>query len=172
MKKSNLLKTIAFILLAVAIASFVFFDIFDFFGISKVAVEDDARKSQYIDNSWKVSKSSSEDMVAMLFYPEDMGDYTYSMYVNRDNSRGYFFRAGGSGNYSIVKGVAVVGFEDINSVAYISMNNPKITKMKLEDKEIDINPSKPFVFVLPSSENPIFYNKDGEFNYEKLHSYK
>lgn len=49
-------------------------------GISKMNIEKDARKSQYIDDNWQVSKDTTNTISAMIFYDGDFinqGQMTY-----------------------------------------------------------------------------------------------
>lgn len=51
-------------------------------GITKSNIEKDARISHKIVNDWRVAKSTTNSMSAMLFYDENLDDYKFSIYVN------------------------------------------------------------------------------------------
>ncbi len=121
----------------------------DKIGVSKSNIESDARYSQKIDNDWLVSKDISEDMAAMIFYSDDKGDFTYSIYIKRPNSlfsTGYFFRGGGSveksGNY--IQHFYDFSYEGVKSEAFISTNKCKIDRIELNNRTIEIDKDKPF----------------------------
>ena len=122
------------------------------FGIPSNNVEQDARKSQKIESTWKVSKSINSQLCAMIFYDDALNDYTYSIYLNRAGlSFGYFFRSGGSNN-AIMDGIHEFTY-DANGSALISMNKDKVAKIKLYDGKnmttVNIDPAKPFAAVIP-----------------------
>jgi hypothetical protein len=136
-------------------------------GIYKSNIEKDARISQKIDDSWKVEKSTTDAMSAMLFYNENLSDYIFSIYVNRDGlSFGYFFRGGGS----IVaenEGIAEYKIEGYYEKAYLSMNRQQVSKIEIDNgntiKIINIDYTKPFAIILPDGKGTIkFHNKDGD----------
>lgn len=148
---------------------FVLFSILYFnnnIGTRKSNIEKDARISQKIDDSWQVAKSISDTMAAMLFYDEDLNDYTFSIYVNkRGLSFGYFFRGGGSTNIEN-EGIAEYKIEGYHEKAYLSMNRQQIAKIEIDDGNtteiIDIDMAKPFAIVLPIGIGSIkIYDKDG-----------
>lgn len=135
-------------------------------GITKSNIEKDARISQKIDDSWKVEKSTTDAMSAMLFYNENLSDYTFSIYVNRAGlSFGYFFRGGGSISAEN-EGIAEYKVEGYNENAYLSMNRQQVAKIKIDNgntiKIIDIDYIKPFAIILPDGIGIKFYNIDGD----------
>ena len=162
--KSITIGSIVFIVLVLVIAYSL-----GVFGISANNTEQNARKSQKIESTWKVSKSANDRLVALLFYDDGLGSYTYSIYVNRPGvSFGYFFREGGS-MFGIMDSVYVFTY-DTGDSALLSMNKDGVAKIELDNgiskTQIDIDPSKPFTVVLPkktglvtlydTSENTVF----------------
>ncbi len=134
-------------------------------GISKSNIESDARYSQKIDDTWLVSKGVSDDMAAMIFFSEDKSDFTYSIYIKRPNrlfSTGYFFRRGGSVEESRAY-IQQFSYEDVKSEAFVSMNEPKINRIELNNRTIEIDGDKPFAIVVPVNSDPRFYNDEGEY---------
>jgi len=122
-------------------------------GTCKSNIEKDARISQKIDDSWQVVKSTTDTMSAMLFYDENLSEYTFSIYVNREGlSFGYFFRGGGSTNAEN-KGIAEYKIEGYNEKPYLSMNKQQVAKIEIDNGDtveiIDIDHTKPFAVVLP-----------------------
>lgn len=136
-------------------------------GTCKSNIENDARISHKIDASWKVAKSTTDTMSAMLFYDKNLNHYTYSIYVNRDGlSFGYFFRGGGSSNAEY-EGITEYKIEGYQERAYLSMNKQQVSKIEIDNGNtveiIDIDYSKPFATILPVGKGTIkFYNKDGD----------
>jgi len=136
------------------------------FGTTKSNIEKEARISQYIDDSWIVEKSTTVAMSAMLFYNENLSDYTFSIYVNRAGlSFGYFFRGGGSISAEN-EGIAEYKVEGYNENAYLSMNRQQVAKIEIDNgntiKIIDIDYIKPFAIILPDGIGIKFYNIDGD----------
>lgn len=163
MKKPFIISAVCLLLLIFACFSF------SVIGVSENNLVSDARKSQKIDDSWKVSKSVTDDLGALLFYDESSNDFTYSIYLNREGvSYGYFFHSGGSST-DISKGI--LAFDYGNSIALISLNNLNATKIECvsEDsqKQKDVyvvEQGKPFAIAIPvagSNTTIKIYDKDG-----------
>lgn len=124
----------------------------DILGVSEEKLEQDARKTQNIENSWEVAQDINEDMCAMLFYDEDKDACTYSIYLSRDGiSYGYFFWQGGVDAY-MVESVKGLKFED-KGIALLSLNQDKVSKVVVDkdatEEVIAVDPDKPFAIVLP-----------------------
>ena len=105
-------------------------------------LEADIRQSQKIDDSWTVTGEVSDAMAAYISYPEDMSDFTFSVYVKHTGlSFGYFFRAGGS-IYEIEDSILACKAEGCNEQAFISMNKHKTVRLEINNgleikKQID-----------------------------------
>lgn len=124
-------------------------------GNNKSNIEKDARNSQQIEDNWQVAKDTTDTMSAMIFYPEDQSDHTYSIYVNPPGlSFGYFFRGGGS-VMDTEQMVAEFSIEGYDERAFVSMNQQKICRVEIDDgrgiQRIDLDSTKPFAFILPKS---------------------
>lgn len=136
-------------------------------GISKMNIEKDARKSQYIDDNWQVSKDTTNTISAMIFYDGDFINHTISIYVKRHGlSSGYFFRAGGNIGSDIDQGVGEIIIEGYEERIFMSMNRLQISKMEIDNgndiSSIDIDNTKPFVVILPASSGAItIYDTNG-----------
>lgn len=136
-------------------------------GIRQSNLEKDARKSQKIDESWKVAKDLSEHMTGMLFYDEELMNHTFSIYVNREGvSLGYFFRGGGSIGPTM-DDVIEFTVEGCKESAYLSMNKYQVSKIIVENSKgreiIEVDSTKPFAFVLPAYGSIItFYDINGK----------
>lgn len=133
-------------------------------GISKETVEKDARESHQIEESWLVKKAESDEMIAMLFYPEDKQTHTFSIYV-KDTISGYRFISGG-GIVVYDDQVQRYTFDGVSYQAFISMNQAKINKYEIDDgcnnQLLSIDSTQPFVIVLPQDCGDItFYDING-----------
>jgi len=135
-------------------------------GVPKSKLESDARASQKIRDGWLVQKDVSDTMAALIFYPEDKTDHTFSIYVNRPGlSFGYFFRAGGD-IAATEKHIAEFTVEGYNERAFISMNGQAVERLEIDDGNtlnvVEIDSGKPFAVILPlNAGNITFYDKDG-----------
>lgn len=146
-----------------AVAVFGFFFVRDCIGVSEENLEADARESQRINGDWLVSKSSSDKIAAMIFYPESLDDHVFSVYAKEESlCFGYFFKAGGG----IFMDDVVAEFKYNDTSAYMSMNKINISKIEVIYSEkteiIEIDSEKPFVFALPDGATAaLFYDVDG-----------
>ncbi len=144
------MKKLLCIIAAAAILVFGFFFVRDNIGVSQEKLEADARESQQINENWLVSKSVSDEIAVMLFYPETLDDHVFSVYSKSDDlSFGYFFKAGGG----IYTDDCVAEFCFNNTFAYCSMNKIEISEIEVFYHErseiIKIDSEKPFAFALP-----------------------
>ncbi|MBC8590048.1 hypothetical protein [Wansuia hejianensis] len=136
-------------------------------GTSKSNIEKDARMAHKIDDSWQVSKSTTDNMSAMLFYDKNLDNHTFSIYVNRSGlSFGYFFRGGGSITVED-KDIVQYQIQGYQEKAYLSMNKQHIIKIEVDRGDtievINIDSTKPFALVLPSGMGIVkFYDVNGE----------
>lgn len=124
-------------------------------GIGKLNIEKNARNSQQIDDNWQVAKDTTDTISAMIFYPEDQSDHTYSIYVNPPGlSMRYFFRGGGS-VMETEQMVAEFSMEGYDERAFVSMNQQKICRVEIDGENgiqrMDLDSTKPFAFILPKS---------------------
>lgn len=124
----------------------------DMIGTSARNVEEDARKSQRIPDSWEVVQSYNDELYALLFYnPYDKSEYTYSLYVNKKGlSFGYIFHGGG-GLRGISNPVIKYIYENKGCVL-VSLNEQRIQKIERDNGERDlmeIDADKPIVAVFP-----------------------
>lgn len=124
----------------------------DVLGVSAAKLEEDARENQEIENGWEVAQDINDDMCAMLFYDKERDDCTYSIYLSKGGiSYGYFFRQGGFDPY-MAESVKGVVFED-KGIALLSMNENKVCRIvtdnSVTEKVIQVDPTEPFVVLLP-----------------------
>lgn len=157
------MKKVLCLALAVVIIVFGFFFVRDNIGVSAEKLEADARESQRINEDWLVSKSVSDEIAVMVFYPESLDDHVFSVYAKNDSlSYGYFFKAGG-GLY-MDETVSEFCFND--TYAYCSMNKIGISEIEVfyheRSEKIKIDSEKPFAFVLPyGAVTARFYDSSG-----------
>ncbi len=117
-------------------------------GVSESKVVEDARERQEIEDDWKVTKDCNEHMCAMLFYDEEAKECEYSVYLTREGTHsGYFFRHGGLDQY-MAEDVKAMVYEGIG-IAVMSMNEQEVCKIVTEERTIQVDPTTPFVVLLP-----------------------
>lgn len=134
-------------------------------GIPASKLEQDARSSQHIDESWSVKKEVSNKIGAMIFYDEQSDESVFSIYLNRNGfSFGYFFYAGGSVG-AIADGIAEFTYSDYGS-ALLSMNHDKVEKIVFGNQNlspISVDPMDPFAIILPDNcESFSLYDVNGK----------
>lgn len=146
------------ILLAAGIIVIIFLAVLivwqsDRIGVSRKGLEKDARENQDIEEDWIMAQDVNDDLCAMLFYDENQEKYVYSVYLSHEGmSFGYFYRQGGTDEY-IGESVKGIVYED-KGIALMSMNHDKVCRIQVEsaegEKNIQVDPTKPFAVVLPS----------------------
>lgn len=142
-KISMILGAVVIVFLAAAIVSKA-----GIIGISRGRLEENARKTQDIDSSWRVAQDANDGLCAMLFYDADRENYKYSVYLAGENlSYGYFLRDGGIYPF-VEEGVHGLIYED-RGIALLSPNEEEISRIVLSNRTIDVNPDEPFAVVLP-----------------------
>lgn len=124
----------------------------DVLGVSAARLEQDARENQDIESEWEVVQDINDDICAMLFYDKEKDDCAYSIYLSREGIHyGYFYGQGGYDPY-MAEGVKGVVFEE-KGIAVMSLNGDKVCRIvtdnKVAEKVIQVDPSEPFVVVLP-----------------------
>lgn len=164
-RKRRAIKYISFVAAAlIAIVAFLYFT--GQFGVSQADIEADARESQKIDESWLCIKASEDDVTAMLFYDEFLGDYKVSIYTNPvDRPFGSFFLYGGTTNAEN-EGIAEYLISDSGDRVYMSMNLQNAgfneDQRRPGDKRSDIGERCTFVYVISEEEYSVaFYDAEG-----------
>ena len=164
MKKPFPKMVLRILLVCVLLLGFLYMD--DDIGTSAANLESDIRNLQKIPEDWIVEGDVSDTMAAYISYPQDRSDHTFSVYVNRPGlSFGYFFRGGGSLS-GVERGIAEFTVDGYNERAFISMNQPKVARLEIDDGNtvqiIDLNSDQPFAIVLPANAGVIhFYDGNG-----------
>lgn len=135
-------------------------------GVSKKNIEKDARKAHKIPEEWIIAKDVNNYFGALLFYSEDLSNFTFSIYQNREGlSFGYFFRSGGA-LPGISDGILKVT-SNVHEDIFLSLNKLKVARIEINDgeytKEILIENTKPFTVIIPENIEEIkFYTIDGD----------
>lgn len=130
-------------------------------------IEVNARKFHNIESNWQVVKDTNSNISAMIFFSEEKKDFSYSIYVYHNGFlKGYAPRIGGKID-EIRNSCAKFVFNEIDSVAFLSMNEQKIYKVEIDDGDnvttVSLNASKPFALVFSSNVGNItFYNENEE----------
>lgn len=164
MKKVFLKITLGVVLVCILFVGFLYIN--NDIGVASTNLEADIRSSQKIKDDWTVEGCVSDTMAAYISYPEDMSDYTFSVYVNRSGlSFGYFFRGGGSLS-EVERGIVEFTVEEYKERAFISMNQQQVTQLQIDDgnstQDIYIDSNKPFAIILPINTGIItFYDVNG-----------
>ncbi len=164
-RKRRAIKYISFIAAALIIAvAFLYFT--GQFGVSESKMEADARKAQMIDESWLCVKASEDDVTAMLFYDEILGDYKVAIYGNpEDRPGGSYFLYGTTSNAEN-EGVAEYVIGGSGERIYMSMNLQNAVRMEVSDgkktKETELESGVPFVYLISDEEESVhFYDEEG-----------
>lgn len=160
MKKFGLLFTTVLVLLLLILP------MSGFLGVRSSMLEEEARFSHSIEDSWLCATGEATDqMAAMLFYSPEHDDFTYSVYVNRPGfSFGWFFRGGGS-TVEVEEDIAEFSVEGYTSRAYVSMNARRIERVLFgNDTMLELDPDEPFAIVVPPEWGSVqFLTEDGEW---------
>lgn len=141
-------------------------------GVLKDSIEKDARKQQNIPEEWITVKDISNNFGALLFYQEDLNNFTFSIYVNRSGlSFGYNFRSGGS-LLGISDGVLKITTNTKEDI-FLSLNRIQISKIEINNgintKEILLENNKPFTVIIPENSGEIkFYDTYGDLITDSL----
>lgn len=153
-------KIIIACILLVLIVPFVVSGFSD--NVSLKNIEADARQSQQVPENYLVAKAEGDDMVAMVFYPQDKSDHIFSIYI-KDNKllNRYRFISGGS-MFTIDENVLM--HKENDSTAVLSLNNCNIVKIGFSNaEEHTVKPNRPFAFVLNNNVTATFTDIDGEY---------
>lgn len=139
-------------------------------GVMKSNLESDTRKSQKIDESWKVVSHTTDKIAAFLFYNESLNDCRYFIYTNNDGlSFGYFLRE--EGNLSDLEGIQGFSYEEDEIL--LSMNQVNAVKVEraFENAKYlpeihEVIPGQPFAVSFPNAEHNdggtiSIYDKEG-----------
>ena len=134
-------------------------------GVTASNIENDARKSQKIDNAWDSFGSSNDKIAAFIFYNTTHDYHNFSVYLNHSGlSFGYFFNDGGSSSI-IMDGIHMFTYGE-NGSAIISMNKDRVEKIVYIDgedvTEMFVDPARPFTAVIPAIADSIaLYDETG-----------
>lgn len=134
-------------------------------GVSKANIEKEARKAHKIPEEWITAKDVNKYLGALLFYSEDLDNFTFSIYANNEGlSFGYFFRLGG-GIPEISDGISKIASNGHGDI-FLSLNKVQVSRIEINDgesiKEILIEDTKPFVVIIPEDSREIrFYDIEG-----------
>ena len=130
------------------------------FGTAQADLEADARQSQRVPEGWAAAGGTGDHLAAMLFYPEGGGRHIFSVYAkNGGLSFGYFFRSGGS--MGIIDS-HIASFQEGGERAYLSMNASGVCRaVTAQGEAIPIDSGRPFVLILPGTEEVLFYDAAG-----------
>ena len=123
-------------------------------------IEDEARESQQIDETWLAEEGGGEELTALVFYPEDRSRSVFSLYrKDRVPLFGWHFRGGG-GVPAVDGGVAEFTVEGFGERAYVSVNTLGVCRAELGNGEtVALDPERPFAIVTPCG--AAFYDEEG-----------
>ena len=165
-QKKRAIKYTLFIAAAlVIIVAFLYFT--GQFGVSDSKMEANARKAQMIDENWLCVKASENDVTAMLFYDEVLGDYKVAIYGNPEDRPGDSYLLYGATSNAENEGVAEYLIDGSGERVYMSMNlqnavrNERFPAGK-EKENTELKTGVPFVYVMPDKgESVRFYDEEG-----------
>lgn len=153
MKAKDKKVVIIFSLLAIILIGFLF-KANGIIGLSESRIEEDARNSQKINETWLSTGEINDEIGAFLFYDDALEEHTFSIYLNRPGfSYGYFFNHGGTSSTidSGIKGYSYGAY----GMVLMSMNTKQVSQIKLENEEsleiVKLDPLKPFVLLVPET---------------------
>ncbi|MEG0086902.1 MAG: hypothetical protein RR817_10555 [Niameybacter sp.] len=136
-------------------------------GVSSNRIEEDARKSQKINENWKVAKDVTDEMGILMFYDTNVDKQVFSVYTTGDPlTYGYIFKSGGTLGIekSQIQGFSYEG----KGMALVSMNGKGIEAIKVkkgtEVETIQVVPNEPFAVIIPTYVEEVvgLYNSKGE----------
>lgn len=155
------LLLIAIAALAMLVVAIVFWVVNSNMMISESKIEQDARKFHSIDSDWSLVQYTVNNISAMLFYPDDMTEHIYSIYVKHPQSfTGYSLRASGTIS-EIRQDIVRFYLSEYESYVFMSMNTKKVCKITVDDGDnADItllDENKPFVVIISANAGNIFF---------------
>lgn len=129
-------------------------------GVIANNVEKDAREAAKIDDSWVMESYSQDDVVAMIFYPEDFSDSRLAIYSENEGlSFGLFFQEGGTHNTIPKECIAAREFG--NQIVYYSWHSD-VAYAEIEDEDniqiVEFDGTAPFVYIQSKEVKVIFYD--------------
>lgn len=126
--------------------------------IQKEDVLSDAKKVMQIQETWEYVESSTEDVIALLFYSQDLKEGKYAIY-EKDEMDGFILK--NSGELIADREMVTIG----NCRIFISMNLEEACRYEIENlckaQSTSIDNKKPFVLIILDEGEVFFYNLDG-----------
>ncbi len=132
-------------------------------------IEQKARESQNVPDTWEAVSETTDDVAAVLFYDPDSREHIFAVYSSSSD-------IGTIADFSLIAGGAIpVNQADIvelyssefDEYIYASMNRQKACLLQITSdgkfSTIQIDPDKPFVIMVsPKEGEAIFYDKDNQ----------
>ncbi len=136
------------------------------FGVPADKLERFSRDHQPIPEEWLCIQSARDDIVALLFYPEDQSNASYVIYAKGTGlSFGFHPRSRGF-MHSIQEGICEYQYGDRGAAIFLSLNQANVARAEIEYEEgareqIIIDAGEPFALIAPLSAAVTFYDTEG-----------
>ena len=132
-------------------------------------IEQNARTSQNVPDSWESVSETTENVAAVLMYDGETNEHNFVVYsksIDAQTDNSFSIIAGGaipSNRFDI----AELYSDDFDEYIYVSMNRQKacLLQITMDSKfsTVQIDPDKPFVIILSQRNGEItFYDKNDQ----------
>ncbi len=116
-------------------------------------LESFSRRNQPIPEDWLCIQTQEKDVAALLFYPKEMDNAIYSIYLKGSGlSFGFSARSRGFMNF-IQTDICEFHHGEREVSILLSLNAPNITRVEVHNGDksqtITLDPEEPFVLILP-----------------------
>lgn len=128
-------------------------------------IEQKARSSQSVPNSWCAVSETTDDVAAVLMYDGDSKEHIFVVYskeIGASTEDAFSMIAGGAIPVN-QSDIAELYSKDFDEYIYVSMNQQKVCLLQITTdgrfSTIQIDPNEPFVIILsPKDGNVTFYD--------------
>lgn len=159
-----LMPFLPLVLILVAVAAGVLDMEYDLSGSRRNTQEEILASARIGYEDFQSQLSISEDVAAVLSYPEDLSEAEFRVYINKNsNYPDYVFRRGG--DLTAVERAAYL-LEYNGTYILISLNAPRIAEVRCENgMTYSVDPDAPFVLVIPDGGFLLSEAKDNVITY-------
>lgn len=132
-------------------------------------IEQKARASQSVPDSWSAVSETTDDVAAILMYDGDSREHIFAVYLKEaEISTGDAFSMIAGGAIPVSQSdIAELYSDDFEEYIYVSMNRQKACLLQItaegKSSTIQIDPDKPFVIILsPKYGDVTFYDANNQ----------